>query len=89
MKDPAQFPAGFVPPLSPSAIYAPPRETLNAITGSIVDAALRIHRELGPGLLEQLLAYLRVADERLGLLINFNVEYLKNGITRIVNGQQE
>ncbi len=34
----------------------------------------------------QLLSYLRLADCRLGLLINFNVLRLKNGLTRVVNG---
>jgi len=35
---------------------------------------------------KQLLSYLRLANARLGLLINFNVVLLKNGITRIANG---
>lgn len=34
---------------------------------------------------KQLLTYLRLSDKRLGLLINFNHELLKNGITRVVN----
>jgi GxxExxY protein len=122
--------------------------THNEVSGAIVDAALEVHRTLGPGLLEsiyqqalayelrqrglnvetevplpviykniqfdlgyrldlvvegavivelksverlepvhgkQLLTYLRLADKRLGLLINFNVELLKDGIRRIVN----
>ena len=33
----------------------------------------------------QLLTYLKITDKKLGLLINFNVELLKDGITRIVN----
>jgi GxxExxY protein len=32
-----------------------------------------------------LLTYLRLADVRLGLLINFNVELMKDGIRRVVN----
>jgi GxxExxY protein len=123
--------------------------TENEISKEIVDVALRIHRGLGPGLLEsvyeavmasqlekrglpvvtqriipvvfegiriemsfradvvvaekviveiksvaelvdvhrkQLLTYLRLADVRLGLLINFNVGLIKNGIVRIANG---
>jgi GxxExxY protein len=35
---------------------------------------------------KQLLSYLRLSDKRLGLLINFNVALIKDGITRIVNG---
>jgi GxxExxY protein len=33
----------------------------------------------------QLLTYLRLGDYRLGLLINFNVSLLKNGVKRIAN----
>ena len=31
------------------------------------------------------LSYLRLADKRLALLINFNVQFIKDGITRLVN----
>jgi GxxExxY protein len=34
---------------------------------------------------KQLLTYLRLMDKRLGLLINFNVDLIKDGIRRIVN----
>ncbi len=44
-----------------------------------VDAIHPIH-------LAQTLTYLRLGDYRLGLLINFNVEVLKNGIKRVING---
>lgn len=43
-----------------------------------VEAILPVHKK-------QLLTYLRLMDKRLGLLINFNVELMKNGIQRIVN----
>jgi GxxExxY protein len=33
----------------------------------------------------QLLSYLKLADKRLGFLINFNVSLLKDGIKRMVN----
>jgi len=33
----------------------------------------------------QLLSYLKLADKRLGFLINFNVPLLKEGLKRIVN----
>ena len=35
---------------------------------------------------KQLTTYLRLAGKRLGLLINFGEELIKDGITRIVNG---
>ncbi len=126
--------------------------THNEITGTIIETAIRIHRQLGPGLLEsvyrkvlayelrkqgfhvleeepipvvwedvrlevgfradlivneiivvetksveaihpvhkkQLLTYLKITDKRLGLLINFNVELLKDVITRVVNNLPE
>jgi GxxExxY protein len=35
----------------------------------------------------QVLTYLRLGDFRLGLLINFNVLLLKDGIRRVINGE--
>lgn len=121
----------------------------NEITEHIIGCAIRVHRNLGPGLLEsvyvnclilefnrkglryerekpvpilyegekldcgfrldllvedriiveakaieelddihvsQLLTYLRLTDKKLGLLINFNVTLLKDGIKRVKNG---
>ncbi len=120
----------------------------NAITDTIIGSAIRVHRALGPGLLEsayeaclayelaqsgiqfeqqkplpvvyrgvrldcgyrldmvvdgcviveiksvdqiapihkaQLLSYLRLMDCRVGLIINFNVRVLKDGVHRLVN----
>jgi len=34
---------------------------------------------------KQLLTYLKLTNNKLGLLVNFNVELIKNGITRIAN----
>lgn len=44
---------------------------------------------LAPVHKKQLLTYLRLADKRLGLLINFHVTFIKEGISRIVNGLEE
>jgi len=44
---------------------------------------------LAPVHKKQLLTYLKLADKRLGLLINFNAALIKDGITRIVNGLEE
>jgi GxxExxY protein len=35
--------------------------------------------------LAQVLTYLRLSDLRLGLLLNFNVAHMKDGIRRVVN----
>jgi len=121
---------------------------LNEITGKIIGLSIRVHGELGPGMLEgayeacllyelvqaglkaerqkklpiiyqgvkidagyrldllvedsviveikaiervlpvheaQLLSYLRLTNLKLGLLINFNVRLLRDGIRRVVN----
>ena len=44
---------------------------------------------LAPVHKKQLLTYLGLADKRLGLLINFHVALIKDGITRIVNGLED
>ena len=122
---------------------------INKLSGLIIDAAMRVHTALGPGLLEsayeacllhelrklglhaqtqvtlpifydgvkidagyridllvedalivelkamdkilpiheaQLLSYLKLSNKTLGLLINFNVVHLKDGLKRLANG---
>lgn len=44
-----------------------------------VEKVLEIHKA-------QLLTYLKLTGKRLGLLINFNVPYLRDGVHRIING---
>ena len=123
---------------------------VNEISGIVVDAAMKVHSALGPGLLEsayeaclirelrkrglrvesqvpiaarydgetldvgyradllieglvlvelksievvlpihkaQLLSYLRLSGRPVGLLINFNVEHLRDGIKRVINSR--
>lgn len=43
-----------------------------------VEAIAAVHRK-------QLLTYLKLADKRLGILINFDVEMIKDGSMRVVN----
>ncbi len=125
------------------------KEEIDKITGAIIGAAIKVHRELGPGLLEsayeactmyeliedgwkvehqkpiplvyrgvsldcgyrldllvaekvvteikavdrllpihraQLLSYLKISGHKVGLLINFNVRVLKDGVVRLING---
>ena len=38
---------------------------------------------------KQLLTYLRLADKKLGLLINFGAPLIKHGISRVVNGLKD
>ncbi|MBU8893633.1 MAG: GxxExxY protein [Bacteroidales bacterium] len=125
------------------------KEQYNKFSKEILDASIRVHKEMGPGLLEsvyeqclskelnlrniknqkqvqlplvyrgyelnkdfridllvedeiiieikavefllpvheaQIISYLKLADKRLGFLINFNVPLMKNGFRRFVNG---
>jgi GxxExxY protein len=41
---------------------------------------------LGDIHLAQILTYLKLSNSKLGLLINFNVVLLKNGVKRVING---
>ncbi len=43
-----------------------------------VDTILPVHEA-------QIISYLKLADKRLGFLLNFNVDLMKNGIKRFVN----
>jgi GxxExxY protein len=47
-----------------------------------VEALAAVHKK-------QLLTYLKLANKRLGLLINFNECLIKDGIVRVVNGLNE
>jgi len=125
------------------------KHTIDEIASAVVDSAIEVHRNLGPGLLEsvyevcleqelisaglkvsrqvpvpiiykgvkmekafyidllveeeiiielkvvekvlpvheaQLISYLKLADKRLGFLMNFNAPLMKNGIKRRING---
>jgi GxxExxY protein len=50
---------------------------------------LKSVESLAPVHKKQLLTYLRLANKRLGLLINFSAVRIKDGIHRIVNGLEE
>jgi len=71
----------------------------NDIGGIVVDCAVKVHKRLGSGLLElksveqvtkthkkQLLTYLRLSGMKIGYLLNFGEALMKNGISRIING---
>ena len=47
-----------------------------------VESVAKVHKK-------QLLTYLRLADKRLGLLVNFGEELIRDGISRVVNGLPE
>ena len=47
----------------------------------VVEQILEVHKA-------QLLSYLKLADKQVGLLINFNVVHLPDGIRRLANHHQ-
>jgi GxxExxY protein len=47
-----------------------------------IERVERVHKK-------QLLTYLRLMNKRLGILINFNQELIRDGISRVVNGLEE
>jgi GxxExxY protein len=46
-----------------------------------VEKVLPVHRA-------QLLSYLRLTGHKLGLLLNFNVPHMRQGIHRVINGPE-
>jgi GxxExxY protein len=50
---------------------------------------LKSVEKIAPVHSKQLLTYLRLADKRLGLLVNFGEALIKDGIKRVVNGLEE
>jgi GxxExxY protein len=61
----------------------------NLIVENKVIVELKSIETIAPVHKKQLLTYLRLADKRLGLLINFGDVLIKNGITRVVNNLVE
>jgi len=59
---------------------------VDLVVGDKVIIEIKSVEALAPVHRKQLLTYLRLTDLRLGLLLNFNVELMKNGIQRVVNG---
>ena len=74
--------------------------SFNHITHEIIGSAIEVHRVMGPGLLEstyvpcleflpvheaQMLTYLGLTGCPAGLLINFNVAKLVDGLRRLLN----
>lgn len=56
------------------------------IVAGLVIIELKSVEDTHPVHKKQLLTYLRLADKRLGYLINFGAELIKDGISRVSNG---
>ena len=55
------------------------------VVSDLVIVELKSVEEIAPVHKKQLLTYLRLADKRLGLLVNFGKDKIRDGISRIVN----
>jgi GxxExxY protein len=58
---------------------------IDVLVAESVIVELKSVDQIAPIHKAQLLSYLKLSGKKVGLLINFNVEHLKNGITRMVN----
>ena len=68
----------------------------NDITGDVLDAAIKIHRRFGPGMLESIYEQLleaelarrghKVERQKSVVVINFGMATIKEGFIRVVNG---
>lgn len=65
---------------------------MSELTGKIIDAGLKVHKALGPGLLESVYEHCLaheferrgiLAKREVGPLMNFNVELFKHGLRRL------
>ena len=59
---------------------------LDAVIEDLVILELKAIDALAPIHSAQLLSYLKLSGKKLGLLMNFHVVHMKDGIKRIVNG---
>ena len=59
---------------------------LDMIVDGLLVVELKCVDDIEPVHMAQVLTYLRLKKLRLGLLLNFNVEVMKHGIKRVING---
>ena len=76
-------------PLIYDGIKFPDPFRADLIVQGLVLIELKCIDEFHPVHFRQLITYLRLADVKVGLLINFNVPWLKDGIRRMVTKLEE
>jgi GxxExxY protein len=62
---------------------------IDFLVENCVIVELKAVEQLLPLHLAQVMSYLKLSDRSVGLLINFNVPHLRQGIRRVVNGYRE
>ena len=73
-------------PVVYESVHLDMRFRADLIVDNLVILELKSMEKIAPIHKKQLMTYLRFSGKRLGLLINFGEELIKNGITRVVNG---
>ena len=72
-------------PILYEGVRIPVGYRVDMLVDNVVIVELKVARELHPIHEAQLLSYLKLAERKLGLLINFHVVHLRDGIKRMVN----
>ena len=62
---------------------------IDLLVDGLVIVEVKSVEDLAPVHFKQVLTYVRLADKRLALLINFNVAQIKDGIKRVANRMQD
>jgi len=62
------------------------REQESTLVEDLVVVEIKSVESISPVHQAQILSYLKLSGKSIGLLINFNVAHLKDGIRRFVNG---
>ncbi len=59
---------------------------INQLSSHVIKAAINVHKELGPGLLESVYQVcMEIELGNMGLAVNTELAIPKNGISRIIN----
>jgi GxxExxY protein len=72
-------------PLIYDGVEVPCDFRIDLLVEDLVIVEVKAVQELHPVFKSQLKTYLKLTGLRLGLLINFNVQFIKDGITRVIN----
>ena len=75
-------------PLVYRGIQLPSAYRVDFIVENCLIAEIKCVEKLLPVHVAQLLSYLKLSGLKLGLLINFNVPHLRQGIRRVINGPE-
>jgi GxxExxY protein len=73
-------------PLYFEGVYVDVAYRMDLLVDESVVVEVKSVEKIRPVHVAQLLSHLRIADKRVGLLLNFNVRHLREGIKRVING---